>query len=48
MNHTNIEYTSLLFMMFVMMLLESLSMKLIPTDLEKNKMLELKTKINSK
>lgn len=30
------------------MLSESLSMKLIPTDLEKNKILELKTKINSK
>lgn len=44
-SHMNSEYYCLLFIMFATVLLECLSMKLNPTDLEKNKLLELKTKI---
>lgn len=44
-SHMNSEHYCLLFIMFATVLLECLSMKLNPTDLEKNKLLELKTKI---
>lgn len=43
-SHINSKYYCLLFMKFVTVLLEGLFMKLNPTDLEKNKLLELKTK----